>query len=179
MFCLLRKSRVALSKSVISLLPHQREKSNSVRHPLFKHSQVSSNVWRLEEAYFDSWNLANMYFVRGSDADLLVDTGIGVHYLPSYLLWSKLREDKEKPLIVALTHTHFGKHANNYSVGNNSNSCLSTSRSFWGRLPICRVAIGSSHLCARKGAECHENGFKISHSGVDHARRDHSQTCRF
>lgn len=114
-----------LSKSVISF--PSREKSTTF-HPLFKHYQVSTNVWRIEEAYFDSWNLANMYYVRGSDADLLVDTGIGVHYLPSYLLWSKLREDKEKPLIVALTHTHFGKDTNKRGVGvfHISNPCLST-----------------------------------------------------
>jgi len=79
----------------------------TTKHPLFKFEPVTKDVWRIEEKYFDSWNLANMYFVRGSQSDLLIDTGIGVHDLPSFLLWSKLREDKEKPLIVALTHTHF------------------------------------------------------------------------
>ena len=61
-------------------------------HPLFNQWHLAPNVWRIEEKYFDSWNLANIYFVKGTDADLLVDTGIGVHYLPSYLLWSKVIE---------------------------------------------------------------------------------------
>ena len=59
-------------------------------HPLFKHFQLTHNVWRIEEKYFDSWNLANIYFVRGTNSDFLVDTGVGLHYLPSYLLWSKV-----------------------------------------------------------------------------------------
>ena len=71
------------------LLP-RRKFSNRKIHPLFKQCQLAPNVWRLEEKYFDSWNLANMYFVKGTNADLLVDTGIGLHNLPSYLLWSKV-----------------------------------------------------------------------------------------
>ena len=76
-------------------------------HPLFHHQQLAHNVWRIEEKYFDSWNLANMYFFKGSEKDLLVDTGVGIHNLPSFLVWSKLRENVDKPLIIALTHTHF------------------------------------------------------------------------
>ena len=76
-------------------------------HPLFHHQQLAHNVWRIEEKYFDSWNLANMYFFKGSEKDLLVDTGVGIHNLPSFLVWSKLRENRDKPLIIALTHTHF------------------------------------------------------------------------
>jgi glyoxylase-like metal-dependent hydrolase (beta-lactamase superfamily II) len=76
-------------------------------HPLFKHYQLTQNVWRIEEKYFDSWNLANIFYIRGSTSDLLVDTGIGVHDLPSFLRWSGLRPDPDKPLKVALTHTHF------------------------------------------------------------------------
>jgi len=77
------------------------------KHPLFRHRQVTKSVWHLEEKYFDSWNLANLFLVQGSKCDLLVDTGIGLHDLPNYLLWSKLREDRDKPLKVALTHSHF------------------------------------------------------------------------
>lgn len=79
----------------------------SLIHPLFRNWQIACNVWRIEEKYFDSWNLANIYYVKGSQTDLLVDTGVGVHDLSSYLLWSGIRENCEKPLMVALTHTHF------------------------------------------------------------------------
>ena len=33
--------------------------------------------------------------------------GVGIHDLPSFLLWSELRESQEKPFYIALTHTHF------------------------------------------------------------------------
>ncbi len=84
--CLLRCHPYLKNATNIS----KRKLSNIKVHPLFNQWQLAPNVWRLEEKYFDSWNLANIYFVKGTDADLLVDTGIGVHYLPSYLLWSKV-----------------------------------------------------------------------------------------
>ena len=77
------------------------------KHPLFKHRVISDNVWQIVEKFYDSWNLANMYFFRGSHADLLCDTGIGVYDLNSFLQSSGLREDPQKPLFVVLTHTHF------------------------------------------------------------------------
>ena len=91
---------VTFSNSLIS-----RRQFNT--HPLFKHEQLTTNVWRIEEKYFDSWNLANMYFFKGSEKDLLIDTGVGIHDLPSFLIWSKLRESATKPFLVALTHSHF------------------------------------------------------------------------
>ena len=44
---------------------------------------------------------------QGAVADLLVDTGVGVHSLPNYLTWSGLRRNNQKPLNVVLTHCHF------------------------------------------------------------------------
>ena len=57
------------------LSPHLTHRSIKT-HPLFAHEQLADNVWRIEEKYFDSWNLANMYFIRGTSKDLLIDTGI-------------------------------------------------------------------------------------------------------
>ena len=52
----------------------------SQKHPLYRHKEVAAGVWWIEEKYFaSSWNLANIYFIRGSEADLLIDTGVGVH----------------------------------------------------------------------------------------------------
>ncbi len=48
--------------------------SNST-HPLYSHAQVSKSIWWITEKFFDSWNLANIYFVKGSNADLLIDAG--------------------------------------------------------------------------------------------------------
>ena len=44
------------------------------------------------------------FICQGSDCDLLVDTGVGVHSLPRYLAWAGLRPGKgaqaDKPLQV-------------------------------------------------------------------------------
>ena len=52
----------------------------SQEHPLYRHKEVAAGVFWIEEKYFaSSWNLANIYFIKGSEADLLIDTGVGVH----------------------------------------------------------------------------------------------------
>ena len=113
-FIWLRKSSVLSNRLFFNVdfvtcpLP-RRKFSNRKIHPLFKQFQLAPNVWRLEEKYFDSWNLANMYFIRGTTTDLLVDTGIGVYDLPSYLLWSKVIKVLDKffyCLINALTYSY-------------------------------------------------------------------------
>ena len=64
----------------------------SQQHPLYRHKEVAAGVWWIEEKYFaSSWNLANIYFIRGSEADLLIDTGVGVHQVINDLIivkWS-------------------------------------------------------------------------------------------
>ena len=80
----------------------------SIKHPLYKHREVDQNVFFIQEKYFEfSWNLANIFFVRGQDKDLLIDTGVGIHSLPAFLKSSGLRTEIEKPLDVVLTHLHF------------------------------------------------------------------------
>jgi len=77
-------------------------------HPLYRHQEVAPGVWWVVEKYFESsWNLANIYFIRGTEADLLIDTGVGVHQLPAFLASSGLRPEPAKPLSVVLTHLHF------------------------------------------------------------------------
>ena len=44
-------------------------------HPLFRHREVRAGVFVIEEKYFESWNKANIFFVKGRDKDLLIDTG--------------------------------------------------------------------------------------------------------
>jgi glyoxylase-like metal-dependent hydrolase (beta-lactamase superfamily II) len=80
----------------------------SQAHPLYRHREVAQGVWWITEKYFkSSWNLANIYFVCGAEADLLVDTGVGIHQLPPFLSSCGLRPDPAKPLSVVLTHMHF------------------------------------------------------------------------
>ena len=80
----------------------------NIRHPLYRYKEVDQNVFFIQEKYFEfSWNLANIFFVRGRDRDLLIDTGVGIHSLPGFLRSAGLRAEPEKPLDVALTHLHF------------------------------------------------------------------------
>jgi hypothetical protein len=51
------------------------KKTASHPHPLFSHKSLREDVWMIEEKYFISWNRANIFFIRGTTADLLVDTG--------------------------------------------------------------------------------------------------------
>ena len=76
--------------------------------PLFRRMEVKPDVWIIEEKYFDSWNKANIFFIKGSNKDLLIDSGIGIYNLAKYLSATGLRPDgRSKPLDVVLTHTHF------------------------------------------------------------------------
>lgn len=84
-----------------------RSKTGKLPHPLFSHQLLCQDVWMIEEKYFISWNRANIFYIRGRNKDLLIDTGVGVYDLPNYLLWSGLWESRDKPLVVALTHSHF------------------------------------------------------------------------
>ena len=44
-------------------------------HPLFSHKEVDRGIFHIEEKFFDSWNRANVFYVVGSQRDLLIDTG--------------------------------------------------------------------------------------------------------
>jgi len=78
-------------------------------HPLFRTRKVSEDVWAIRERYFESSiNQANIYFFQGSKADLLIDTGVGIHELSHFLSSTGLRRPgSEKPLSVLITHMHF------------------------------------------------------------------------
>eukprot|EP00095_Tigriopus_kingsejongensis_P006280 maker-scaffold1533_size36968-snap-gene-0.11 protein:Tk06280 transcript:maker-scaffold1533_size36968-snap-gene-0.11-mRNA-1 annotation:"metallo-beta-lactamase domain-containing protein 2" len=72
-------------------------------------AEVREDFFWIEEKYFHSWNQANLFFVRGSDRDLLIDTGVGLFDLPAFLTSVNLRPPSalDKPLDVVLTHIHF------------------------------------------------------------------------
>ncbi|TRY62838.1 hypothetical protein TCAL_00832 [Tigriopus californicus] len=77
-------------------------------HPLFHCNEVRPGVFWIEEKYFDSWNRANVFFLVGSDRDLLTDTGVGIFNLREFLHAKGLRHrETMKPMDVVLTHIHF------------------------------------------------------------------------
>ena len=49
--------------------------SDVTPHPLFSHKEVDRGIFHIEEKFFDSWNRANVFYVVGSQKDLLIDTG--------------------------------------------------------------------------------------------------------
>ena len=73
-----------------------------VRQPWFHTDRVRDGLYCITEPHYTRVNRANLWLVRGRDADLLIDTGLGVSSLKSYL--SGLLD---KPLKVVASHVHF------------------------------------------------------------------------
>jgi glyoxylase-like metal-dependent hydrolase (beta-lactamase superfamily II) len=67
----------------------------------FRMTDVTQRVFRIEEPCVHPYLSANMYFVRGRDVDLLVDTGMGLVPLAPALPLTQ-----GKPLIAMATHIH-------------------------------------------------------------------------
>ncbi len=68
----------------------------------FTHDRIHDDLYRISEPYYNWFNRANIWLVRGRDADLLVDTGLGVSSLKLYL-----SDLLDKPLKVVASHVHF------------------------------------------------------------------------
>jgi glyoxylase-like metal-dependent hydrolase (beta-lactamase superfamily II) len=68
----------------------------------FAREQVGDDIWKLWEPFVDPFARCNIWFVRGRDRALLVDTGLGVaslHEGASDLF--------EQPTLALATHYHF------------------------------------------------------------------------
>jgi glyoxylase-like metal-dependent hydrolase (beta-lactamase superfamily II) len=68
----------------------------------FEHERIHDGLYRISEPHYTWFNRANIWLVRGRDADMLVDTGLGVSDLRSYLA-----DLLDKPLKVVASHVHF------------------------------------------------------------------------
>lgn len=68
----------------------------------FKHERIQNDLFLISEPHYHWWNRANIWLVRGREADMLVDTGLGVSSLKLYLT-----NLLEKPLKVVASHVHF------------------------------------------------------------------------
>ena len=67
---------------------------------------AEEGVTLIRERHYISWNLANIWIVQGATMDLIVDTGIGLWDLPSFLRAKKLI-GANKPCLAVATHVHF------------------------------------------------------------------------
>jgi glyoxylase-like metal-dependent hydrolase (beta-lactamase superfamily II) len=68
----------------------------------FEHQTVADGVIRITEPHVDPFLRANLYLVRGSDRDLLVDAGLGLASLRR-----ELAGMFERPVVAVATHRHF------------------------------------------------------------------------
>lgn len=70
----------------------------------FRTHQLEPNLWLITEPRVHPIFSANMHLVLGRDADLLIDSGMGV--APLRPVVNNLRPDPSRPLICLSTHTH-------------------------------------------------------------------------
>lgn len=97
----------------------------------FAHKSLGGGIYWIQERFYESGNRANIWLVRGSQRDVVIDTGLGLRSLPDYLHLAGLlgpdptqgdegqqqrrgEEDKEpggsgrrRPLLAVATHVHF------------------------------------------------------------------------
>ncbi|KAJ7335783.1 hypothetical protein JRQ81_013724 [Phrynocephalus forsythii] len=90
----------------------------------FAHKSLGGGIYWIQERFYESGNRANIWLVRGSQRDVVIDTGLGLRSLPDYLRLAGLLgpegatgapggEGKEpssgsaRPLLAVATHVHF------------------------------------------------------------------------
>ncbi|XP_043920113.1 metallo-beta-lactamase domain-containing protein 2 [Protopterus annectens] len=78
----------------------------------YAHKAYGDGIYWIQERFYESGNRANIWFVRGSHQDLVIDTGLGLRSLPEYLHSAGLLENessggRSKPLLAVATHVHF------------------------------------------------------------------------
>nr|XP_060617752.1 acyl-coenzyme A thioesterase MBLAC2 [Anolis sagrei ordinatus] len=92
----------------------------------FAHKSLGGGIFWIQERFYESGNRANIWLVRGSQRDVVIDTGLGLRSLPDYLRLAGLLgpgapEEKgaesappageplagQRPLLAVATHVHF------------------------------------------------------------------------
>jgi glyoxylase-like metal-dependent hydrolase (beta-lactamase superfamily II) len=76
--------------------------TKTVQQPWFHTERINDNLYCITEPHYCWENRANIWLIKGRDANLLVDTGLGVSSLKTYLT-----EQLDKPLKVVASHVHF------------------------------------------------------------------------
>ena len=74
---------------------------NQVAPVWFKHERIRDGLYLISEPHYNWLNRPNIWLVRGRDADMLVDTGLGVSRLKLYLA-----DLLDKHLKVVASHVH-------------------------------------------------------------------------
>jgi glyoxylase-like metal-dependent hydrolase (beta-lactamase superfamily II) len=71
----------------------------------FTLTELNNDIFLCREKYYWEWNTANLWVVKGSSMDLVIDTGVGLWDLPGFLKGKGVIGDK--PYQAVATHIHF------------------------------------------------------------------------
>ncbi len=74
----------------------------AIKKPWFHSERINDDLYCISEPHFNWKERANIWLVKGRDADLLIDTGLGVSSLKLYLA-----DLLDKPLKVVASHVHY------------------------------------------------------------------------
>lgn len=75
-----------------------------IASPWYGTERIDGRTWCLTEPHVHPIFSANIFLVTGSEADLVIDSGMGI--APLRPVVEALRPDPAKPLILLTTHTH-------------------------------------------------------------------------
>ncbi len=75
-----------------------------VANPWYGSESLDDRTWVLTEPHVHPIFSANIFLILGRDADLVIDSGMGIAPLRPAI--DALRPEPEKPLILLSTHTH-------------------------------------------------------------------------
>ncbi|TRZ10655.1 hypothetical protein HGM15179_016448 [Zosterops borbonicus] len=77
----------------------------------FAHKPLGDGIFWIQERFYESGNRANIWLVRGSQRDVVIDAGLGLRSLPDYLrdagLLAPAPGAGPRPLLAVATHVHF------------------------------------------------------------------------
>src|SRR6056300_1378913 len=74
----------------------------NLQQPWFETERIGADLYCITEPFYTWENRANLWLIKGRDADLLIDTGLGVSSLKRHLAGLL-----DKPLKVVASHVHF------------------------------------------------------------------------
>ncbi|CAJ1068553.1 metallo-beta-lactamase domain-containing protein 2 [Xyrichtys novacula] len=76
----------------------------------YAHKSLGDGLFWIQERFYQSDNRANIWLLRGSHQDVVIDTGLGLRSLPDYIdAKGLLGKDPQRknPLLAIATHAHF------------------------------------------------------------------------
>ena len=68
----------------------------------YESQSIGHGIFRIRETFIAHWLRCNIWLVRGSNKDLLIDSGLGLHSLAPILATIT-----EQPITAVMTHCHF------------------------------------------------------------------------